>query len=44
MVDKLTIYKHLTQFDVLDAAFDRSGVPTAGQALGDRVEILLEPS
>src|ERR1039457_6028762 len=29
-------------FDVVDAAFDGSGVPAAGQALGDGVEVLFE--
>jgi hypothetical protein len=32
----------LDHFDVVDAAFDGSGVPAAGQALGDGVEVLLE--
>jgi hypothetical protein len=29
-------------FDVMDAAFDGARVPTAGQALDDGVEVLLE--
>ncbi len=32
----------LDHFDVVDAAFDGSGVPAAGQALGDGVEVLFE--
>jgi hypothetical protein len=34
----------LDYFDVVDAAFDGSGVPAAGQALGDGVEVLFEAS